>query len=86
MSNIRTVRGMNDLLPDQSPAWQYVERQLRSLVDRYDYREIRTPIVEQTALFARSIGEATDVVEIDPDLACETATYAQRTLEQPLRR
>jgi histidyl-tRNA synthetase len=54
---------MNDLLPDQSPAWQYVERQLRSLVDRYDYREIRTPIVEQTALFARSIGEATDVVE-----------------------
>lgn len=64
MSNkIQAIRGMNDLLPDQSPAWQYVERQLRSLVDRYDYREIRTPIVEQTALFARSIGEATDVVE-----------------------
>ncbi|WP_110667549.1 histidine--tRNA ligase [Salinicola halophilus] len=54
---------MNDLLPDHSPAWQYLERQLRSLVDRYDYREIRTPIVEQTGLFARSIGEATDVVE-----------------------
>ena len=64
MSNkIQAIRGMNDLLPDQSPAWQYVERQVRSLVDRYDYREIRTPIVEQTALFARSIGEATDVVE-----------------------
>ncbi|MEG3116804.1 histidine--tRNA ligase [Salinicola sp. 4072] len=64
MSNkLQAIRGMNDLLPDQSPAWQYVERQLRSLVDRYDYREIRTPIVEQTALFARSIGEATDVVE-----------------------
>ncbi|WP_110686561.1 histidine--tRNA ligase [Salinicola aestuarinus] len=54
---------MNDLLPDHSSAWQYLERQLRSLVDRYDYREIRTPIVEQTGLFARSIGEATDVVE-----------------------
>jgi histidyl-tRNA synthetase len=54
---------MNDLLPDQSPAWQYLERQLRSLMDRYDYREIRTPIVEPTVLFARSIGEATDVVE-----------------------
>ncbi|WP_110598477.1 histidine--tRNA ligase [Salinicola lusitanus] len=64
MSNkIQAIRGMNDLLPDRSPAWQYLERQLRSLVDRYDYREIRTPIVEQTALFARSIGEATDVVE-----------------------
>ncbi|WP_110657706.1 histidine--tRNA ligase [Salinicola halimionae] len=64
MSNkLQAIRGMNDLLPDQSPAWQYVERQLRSLVDRYDYREIRTPIVEPTVLFARSIGEATDVVE-----------------------
>lgn len=62
-NKLQAIRGMNDLLPDQSPAWQYVERQLRSLVDRYDYREIRTPIVEQTALFARSIGEATDVVE-----------------------
>ncbi|WP_110674802.1 histidine--tRNA ligase [Salinicola sp. RZ23] len=64
MSNkIQAIRGMNDLLPDQSPAWQYLERQLRALVERYDYREIRTPIVEQTGLFARSIGEATDVVE-----------------------
>ncbi|MGQ7242187.1 histidine--tRNA ligase [Salinicola sp. V024] len=64
MSNkLQAIRGMNDLLPDQSPAWQYLERQLRSLVDRYDYREIRTPIVEPTVLFARSIGEATDVVE-----------------------
>ncbi|WP_110643488.1 histidine--tRNA ligase [Salinicola sp. CPA57] len=62
-TKLQAIRGMNDLLPDQSPAWQYLERQLRSLMDRYDYREIRTPIVEQTALFARSIGEATDVVE-----------------------
>jgi len=62
-NKLQAIRGMNDLLPDQSPAWQYVERQLRSLVDRYDYREIRTPIVEPTVLFARSIGEATDVVE-----------------------
>lgn len=76
MSNkIQAIRGMNDLLPDQSPAWQYLERQLRSLMDRYDYREIRTPIVEQTALFARSIGEATDVVEK------EMYTFADRNGE-----
>jgi len=74
-NKLQAIRGMNDLLPDQSPAWQYLERQLRSLMDRYDYREIRTPIVEQTALFARSIGEATDVVEK------EMYTFADRNGE-----
>lgn len=54
---------MNDLLPTESPVWQYVESQFRTLMSRYGYHEIRTPIVEQTALFKRSIGEATDVVE-----------------------
>lgn len=60
---IQAIRGMNDLLPEQSPLWQYVEGQVRTLMQRYGYREIRTPIVEQTALFARSIGEVTDIVE-----------------------
>ncbi|WP_386771893.1 histidine--tRNA ligase [Litchfieldella rifensis] len=60
---IQAIRGMNDLLPDQSPLWQYFEGQVRSLMQRYGYAEIRTPIVEQTALFARSIGEVTDIVE-----------------------
>jgi len=60
---IQAIRGMNDLLPDQSALWQYVEGQVRLLMQRYGYDEIRTPIVEQTALFARSIGEVTDIVE-----------------------
>ncbi|WP_372610741.1 histidine--tRNA ligase [Halomonas sp.] len=60
---IQAIRGMNDLLPDQSVLWQYVEGQVRLLMQRYGYDEIRTPIVEQTALFARSIGEVTDIVE-----------------------
>lgn len=60
---IQAIRGMNDLLPEQSPLWQYFEHQVESLMQRYGYREIRTPILEQTALFARSIGEVTDIVE-----------------------
>lgn len=60
---IQAIRGMNDLLPEQTPLWQYVEGQVAALMLRYGYREIRTPIVEQTALFARSIGEVTDIVE-----------------------
>ncbi|MCE9663375.1 histidine--tRNA ligase [Halomonas sp. M5N1S17] len=54
---------MNDLLPEQSSLWQYFEGTVQSLMQRYGYAEIRTPIVEQTALFARSIGEVTDIVE-----------------------
>ncbi|QEA37799.1 histidine--tRNA ligase [Pistricoccus aurantiacus] len=64
MSNkIQAIRGMNDLLPEQSAQWQYFEGQMRQLVQRYGYAEIRTPVLEQTALFARSIGEVTDIVE-----------------------
>ena len=64
MSNkIQAIRGMNDLLPEQSPVWQYFERQIQHLMQRYGYSEIRTPIIEQTALFKRSIGEVTDIVE-----------------------
>ncbi|RCV87157.1 histidine--tRNA ligase [Billgrantia montanilacus] len=60
---IQAIRGMNDLLPEQSSLWQYFEGKVQSLMRRYGYAEIRTPIVEQTALFARSIGEVTDIVE-----------------------
>ncbi len=63
MSKLQAIRGMNDLLPTDSPVWQYLEAQFRTLMSRYGYSEIRTPIVEQTSLFKRSIGEATDVVE-----------------------
>ncbi|WP_276208197.1 histidine--tRNA ligase [Halomonas sp. NO4] len=60
---LQAIRGMNDLLPGQSAHWQYVEGLVASLMQRYGYAEIRTPILEQTALFARSIGEVTDIVE-----------------------
>ena len=60
---IQSIRGMNDILPDESPAWQYIEEKLRQLMQSYDYDEIRFPIVEKTALFKRSIGEVTDIVE-----------------------
>lgn len=54
---------MNDLLPERSPLWQYFEGQIRTLMQQYGYLEIRTPMLEQTALFSRSIGEVTDIVE-----------------------
>lgn len=60
---IQAIRGMNDILPTQSPLWQKVEGVLRSSVSAYGYSEIRTPIVENTDLFKRSIGEVTDIVE-----------------------
>lgn len=64
MSNtLQAIRGMNDILPDQTPAWQFVEDTLRTVLASYGYREIRMPIVEKTELFKRSIGEVTDIVE-----------------------
>jgi histidyl-tRNA synthetase len=54
---------MNDILPDQTPSWQYLERVFRKVVRQYGYREIRFPVIEQTQLFKRSIGEVTDIVE-----------------------
>ncbi|MBD2858287.1 histidine--tRNA ligase [Spongiibacter sp. KMU-158] len=63
MARIQSIRGMNDILPDETPRWQYLEEKVRVLLARYGYREIRFPIVEQTELFKRSIGEVTDIVE-----------------------
>ncbi|WP_395340865.1 histidine--tRNA ligase [Ningiella sp. W23] len=60
---IQAIRGMNDCLPDQSGTWQVVEQHIRDLTKSYHYRELRTPIVESTELFKRSIGEVTDIVE-----------------------
>ncbi len=60
---IQAIRGMNDCLPSQTPVWQFVEARIRELVNSYHYQEIRTPIVESTDLFKRSVGEATDIVE-----------------------
>ncbi|MFM2486468.1 histidine--tRNA ligase [Celerinatantimonas yamalensis] len=60
---IQAIRGMNDCLPEDTAKWQQVERALRQVVAAYGYSEIRTPIVENTDLFKRSIGEVTDIVE-----------------------
>ena len=60
---IQAIRGMNDCLPEISGTWQKVESAIRQVVASYGYQEIRTPIVESTDLFKRSIGEVTDIVE-----------------------
>lgn len=60
---IKAIRGMNDLTPEHSAGWQYVEATLARLAHSYGYSEIRFPILEQTALFKRSIGDVTDIVE-----------------------
>lgn len=61
-SPIRAIRGMNDILPHDSARWLEVEATLNELLAHYGYQEIRTPIVESTQLFARSIGQDTDIV------------------------
>jgi histidyl-tRNA synthetase len=60
---IQAIRGMNDILPDESPLWEVVEDGVREVFRQYGYRNIRTPIVEFTELFVRGLGEATDIVE-----------------------
>jgi histidyl-tRNA synthetase len=60
---IQAIRGMNDILPAETAAWQHLEETLRDVVHAYGYREIRMPLLEKTELFKRSIGEVTDIVE-----------------------
>jgi histidyl-tRNA synthetase len=60
---LRAVRGMNDILPDEAGRWERLEQSLRRWLRAYGYRNIRTPMLEHTALFRRAIGEATDIVE-----------------------
>jgi histidyl-tRNA synthetase len=60
---LTAVKGMNDLLPDEAAKWEWVEEKIRSLLARWGYRNLRTPIVEHTPLFVRGLGEVTDIVE-----------------------
>lgn len=60
---IQSIRGMHDVLPDDSHRWQAFEAVIRQLMASYGYKEIRMPLVESTDLFCRSIGEVTDIVE-----------------------
>lgn len=72
---IQAVRGMNDILPPETALWQHVESVFRKVLHGHGYQEIRTPIVEKTELFKRSIGEITDIVEK------EMYTFADRNEE-----
>lgn len=60
---IQSIRGMNDLLPSDSATWQEIEKIVKAVLNSYGYNEIRTPIVEDTGLFKRAVGEVTDIVE-----------------------
>ncbi len=60
---LRAVKGMNDLLPPESARWEWFEDKVRALMRRYGYANVRTPIVEPTALFVRGLGAVTDIVE-----------------------
>ena len=63
MKTLQAIRGMPDVLPIDTGSWQWLEQKVRDLVQSYGYQEIRMPILESTNLFARSIGEVTDIVE-----------------------
>ena len=63
VSKLTGVRGMNDLLPDDASRWELLEKTVMGLARTYGYQTLRTPIVEQTAVFQRGIGEVTDIVE-----------------------
>lgn len=75
MKKIQAIRGMNDLLPDDSALWQYLESSVAACLQSYGYKEIRFPLLEKTELFKRSIGEVTDIVEK------EMYTFADRNDE-----
>jgi histidyl-tRNA synthetase len=60
---LQAIRGMNDILPAQTPLWRYFEQKVAGVLDSYGYQQIRMPVVEFTELFRRSIGEVTDIVE-----------------------
>ena len=61
-SRYHAIRGTRDILPEEVGRWQFVERTARSLFERYGFNEVRTPVLESTELFARSVGESTDIV------------------------
>lgn len=72
---IQAIRGMHDILPDQSYVWRHIENKVITVINSYNYSEIRLPIVEKTELFARSIGELSDIV------AKEMYTFTDRNHE-----
>ena len=60
---LQSIKGMNDIVPQESIVWQCVERMLSEILTSYGYQQIRLPILENTAVFERSIGDVTDIVQ-----------------------
>src|SRR5207253_2121518 len=58
----RSLKGFNDILPDETPLWRWLETTVHELMRRYGYLEVRMPLVESTELFKRGVGEGTDIV------------------------
>jgi len=88
-SGLKVVKGMKDTLPHEIAAWHYVEAQIRNLVSSYGYQEIRMPLLEQTDLFKRAIGEVTDIVEKEmytfEDKGGESLTLRPESTAQTVR-
>ncbi|MGH9391347.1 MAG: ATP phosphoribosyltransferase regulatory subunit, partial [Vicinamibacteria bacterium] len=62
-ASIHSIKGFQDILPDESPLWRAIEESARGVFASFGYREIRLPLLERTELFTHSIGESTDIVE-----------------------
>lgn len=80
MEKIFAIKGMNDILPSESNNWLYLEKIIREWVNDYGYSNIRTPILENTKLFNRSIGEVTDIVEKEMYSFVDTLNQDELTL------
>jgi len=83
---LSAVKGMNDIAPPVSAHWEWLEDKLRSLMLRYGYRNLRTPIVEPTALFVRGLGEVTDIVEKEMYSLKSTAWASRPSVRRTARR
>ena len=78
------VKGMNDMLPQDAPIWQYVQKTCVDVLSSYGYQEIRTPILENTRVFTRGVGEVTDIVEKEMYSFTDSMNGDQLTLRPPL--
>lgn len=87
--DIKVVKGMKDILPDEMAYWYYVEKNVKQLASSYGYQEIRMPVLEQVELFKRSIGEVTDIVEKEmytfTDKGGDTLTLRPESTAQTVR-
>jgi len=72
---IKGIKGVKDLLPEETPRWRLIEEAARRWAGRYGFHEIRIPIFEVTTLFARSIGASTDIVEKEMGAISECKNY-----------